>query len=490
VATFTITSLGCKVNQYDGAAISAVLEAEGLSPAHGAEQERAAKLAVVNTCCVTAAAMRKSRQAIRRAVRRSPDAVVLVTGCYSDFDAAGVRAVVEGLNVPSDRAFVAGHHGDVRAAVAHAGQAARGSRSGRADAERDEEWMRPNALARPAAPDGLSDSIRTRRQAAVKADCSGTRTLPAIRHFAGHCRAFVKVQDGCDAFCTYCIVPYTRCRVWSRALDAVLSECRALVAAGHKELVLAGVFLGAYGRNTAVRKRWPDEPAKLPELIRRVAAIDGLFRLRLSSLEPGDLSDELLGVCRDTPNFAPHFHLPLQSGSPAVLRRMNRQYTVEQYERTIARLRDAFDRPAVSTDILVGFPGESEADFGATLAVARGAGFTKIHAFPFSAMPGTAAWQFRHEAPPTAVIRERMVRLAALERDLSRAFRRSLVGEGVDALVEASPKRGEGRAMTGRYQTAFFRDGAAEPRDIIRLLVTGVRDDGLVARPAANADPA
>ena len=346
--------------------------------------------------------------------------------------------------------------------------------------------MRASA-ARSSAPGRLAAFIRASRQAAVKAACPGTQTLPAIQRFPGHQRAFVKVQDGCDAFCAYCIVPYTRPRVWSRGLDEVLEECCALVAAGHKEIVLSGVFLGAYGRGTAIRKRWTDGRAKLPELIRRVAAIDGLFRVRLSSLEPGDLTEDLLRTCRETPNFAPHFHLPLQSGSPAILRRMNRQYTAEQYERTVERLRDAFDRPAVTTDILVGFPGEFDADFEATLAVARRAGFARVHAFPFSAIPGTAAWECRREAPPAAVVRERLARLSALAADLAAAYRRGLVGETLDALVESSPRRGEARAMTGRYQTAYFRDGSARPGDVVRMLVTGIRDDGLDARLAAIA---
>ena len=159
------------------------------------------------------------------------------------------------------------------------------------------------------------DSIRTRRTAAVKANVPGTARLGSIDRFAAHQRAFVKVQDGCDAFCTYCIVAYTRPRVWSREPGEILRECRRLVEAGHKEIVLCGVFLGAFGRATAVRRRWDDAPSALPELLKQVAGLDGLWRVRLSSLEPGDVSDELLAAVRDLPRVAPHFHLPLQSSS-------------------------------------------------------------------------------------------------------------------------------------------------------------------------------
>jgi len=172
-----------------------------------------------------------------------------------------------------------------------------------------------------------SDSIRARRQAAVKVKSPGTRRLGPIEHFPRHQRAFVKVQDGCDAFCSYCIVPYARANVWSRDADEVVAECRRLVQAGHKEIVLAGVFLGAYGRDTTIRRRWDKRPDALAGLVRRVADIDGLWRVRLSSLEPGDLTDELLAAAGELPNFAPHFHLPLQSGSPRILSRMNRQYS-------------------------------------------------------------------------------------------------------------------------------------------------------------------
>ena len=309
-----------------------------------------------------------------------------------------------------------------------------------------------------------------------------------LASFPDRQRAIVKVQDGCDAFCAYCIVPYTRSVVWSRSISQITAECRALVAAGHKEIVLSGVFLGAYGRRTALRRRWGRSEAPLIELVRAVAAIEGLWRLRLSSLEPADLTDDLLCLWRELPNLAPHFHLPLQSGSAEILRRMNRQYTPTEYRRTVERLRNALDRPALTTDIIAGFPGESDGDFAETIAVARLAGFSKIHAFPFSAIEGTAAWSRRSEAPPAEVVKARMARLGALEAEMAAAYRRQFVGDVMEGLVErAREGRSQPRtrqAMTDRYLTVRF--GAPREADltgqVVALRITAVTKTGLLGR--------
>lgn len=493
MSRFRITTLGCKVNQYDGQAIAAALHRVGLRPADPDEPAAPVDLVVVNTCCVTATAMRKSRQALRRAVRSSPRAAVLVTGCYSDYDARRLRGVLAELGVPPANIALVGHHGDVAARVE---QLACRLRSRAGEPEKPASGP-PDLPARPGGDDvsmsaagdaritASPDSIRTRRTAAVKANVPGTARLGSIDRFAAHQRAFVKVQDGCDAFCTYCIVAYTRPRVWSREPGEILRECRRLVEAGHKEIVLCGVFLGAFGRATAVRRRWDDAPSALPELLKQVAGLDGLWRVRLSSLEPGDVSDELLAAVRDLPQAAHHFHLPLQSGSPRVLQRMNRQYTVDDYRRTIERIRSALDRPAITTDVIVGFPGEGAEDFAATLDAARHAGFAKIHAFPFSPIEGTAAWQVRREAPSPDVAKRRMAELAELEGELARAFRRRFVGETLEALVERP--RGAGRqrvAMTGRYLTVTFPapDDADLTGRVVRVRIEAVTPDGLAGR--------
>ena len=489
---FSIMTLGCKVNQYDGEALAAALRAAGLRRARSGQTP---DLVVVNTCCVTATAMRKSRQALRRLLRRWPGAAVLVTGCYSDYDGRRIGEILTRMNVPPDRAALAGHHGDLAARIeqfarrlcrptphAPAGQKAHP----RADPCGYDVCISAPDDARIAAS---PDSIPTRRNAAVKAHVPAAEGLPPLDRFAGHQRAFVKVQDGCDAFCSYCIVPYTRPRVWSRSVDDVADECRRLVAAGHKEIVLCGVSLGSFGRATAVRRRWEAAPSSLPELLREIARIDGLWRVRLSSIEPGDVTDDLLAAVAELPAAARHFHLPLQSGSQRILRRMNRQYTADEYRRTVERIASVLDRPALTTDVIVGFPGEQEDDFAGTLAMAEFAGFAKIHAFPFSPVEPTAAWRHRDEAPPAGVVRSRMARLAETERRLAEAYRRRFLGETLEALVErpraSSPVR---RAMTDRYLTVTF--GA--PRDagvdltgrVVRVGIDAVTAEGLAGHRA------
>ena len=558
MVTFRVITLGCKVNQYDGAAVAGALSALGWT--EDSASAGGPDLVVVNTCCVTGAAMAKSRQAVRRALRRWPNAAVVATGCYAKYDPARLAAVLHGAGAAGRRTAVAGRNEgladrfrelaerwglthvqvvDARRAQASAGGGPR---------DRNEEWMSANWPLNRAA-DGPGDEIRTRRLAAVKrkgqmgqAGChvpSGRATVypPSTRlldsaavaptsgglistssvespfggtslliRFPGHQRAFVKVQDGCDAFCAYCVVPYTRPIVQWRSPELVERECRNLLRAGHKELVLCGVFLGAYGRPTARRRRWAGEPSLLPDLVRRIGALPGLWRLRLSSLEPGDLTDDLLDALRATPAAAWHFHLPLQSGSPRVLRRMNRQYAPEDFRLAVGRIRSACPDAAITTDILVGFPGEGDEDFRLTLEMARHAGFSKIHAFAFSAIEGTAAWTYRRESPPPEVVRRRLAELSALERDLSAAYRVRFVGRMMEALVEitprchgselASPKRlreggsaedRAGQAMTDRYLTIYFRDAGPQPGEVAAFHVTGVHPDGLAGRLVARA---
>lgn len=492
VPTYTLTTLGCKVNQYDSCALAAALESAGLTRA-GARSgsQRGADLVAVNTCCVTRTAMRKSRQAIRRAVRSAPGAAVIVVGCYSNYDARRLAMLLTSLNVPPQRCVVAGHHDDdlpeqIRHIAALLSPPAR-------SAVRTE--VRPDRVAGVQRNDGSMNAsrdaclntiipnstiIKANRDRAIKRNLSATRRLPPIREFFGHQRAFVKVQDGCDALCTYCIVPYARSVVWSRPADQVVRECRQLVAAGHKEIVLAGVFLGAYGRDTAVRKRWPDSAAPLIELVRRVAAIEGLWRLRLSSLEPGDLTDDLLGLWRRLPNLAPHFHLPLQSGSPGILKAMNRQYSPEQFARTVRRVRQVAGDAAITTDIIVGFPGESDDDFQQTLDLAREAGFVKIHAFPFSAIEGTAAWTRRGDAPSRETVKRRLVRLGRLEGEMARAYRGRLVGRTMEALVESTvPAPGMRQGMTDRYQTVRFACLDDLTGQVVHVHIDGATGEGL-----------
>ena len=481
---FTITTLGCKVNQYEGSAIAATLRRAGLVPL---EAGNSPDLLVVNTCCVTTTAMSKSRQAIRRAVRNVPNAVVFVLGCYGVYHEARIRQILESLQVPPKKILIAGHYDDLHAAMNQMLVRNGFLLNETSDKTRSSDFSEkiPSSTTSPS-PETLKKTPGTivrRRQAALQNDAPATQGLAPIDHFSGHQRAFVKVQDGCDAFCNYCIVPYTRPRVWSKSIEQVEEECRSLLASGHREIVLCGVFLGAFGRRTAIRRHWDENPSELPQLLRRIAVIEGLWGVRLSSIEPGDLTEDLLGVMKDIPAVAPHLHLPLQSGSKRILRKMNRQYTGDEYRRTVQRVKETLDRPAITTDIIVGYPGESEEDFDETIAVARFAGFAKIHAFPFSAIEPTVAWKHRHEAPPPEVVRERLERLGQLESELAEAYRRCFVGETMEGLVEGPVEsfgKNACRAMTDRYMTVEF-DSA--PQDqigrVVRLQIESTTPTGL-----------
>ncbi len=529
---FTANTIGCKVNQYETRAAAGLLSALGAvevgsTGRSGGDGE--VDLVLVNTCCVTAAAAAKSRRAVRRSVRRHPRADVLIFGCYATRQAQLLRQLARRAG-SSGNVHLAGHCDDVAECLLRAAASLRQRRAsgdgpsscarapttpGTNQSSKDfrrpslsghgqnanltsltggpvryDESMKAGPHQHPASPTHISasryDSIQPRQGSDVKNNI-GTALLPPIANFAGRQRAFVKVQDGCDAGCSYCLIPRLRRRVWSRPMEQILTEVRALAANGHKEVVLCGVFLGAYGRATAVRRKWPG-PSALPELLARVAAVEGLWRVRLSSLEPGDVSDKLLEVMAESPNVAPHLHLSLQSGSGPVLRRMNRQYGPEEFLAAVGRARRRLDRPAVTTDVIVGFPGEGEDDFAATLSVARRAGFAKIHIFSFSARPDTAAWKWRREAPPPPVVKARCKQLAELERQSAQAFRRQFVGRRVEVLVEQPNSKtppGHARGLTDRYVEVTFPLAepalpAELPGQVVPVRIAGLGEHGLV----------
>ena len=311
----------------------------------------------------------------------------------------------------------------------------------------------------------------------------GTRHLPLLDgRQTGRQRAFLKVQDGCDAHCTYCIIPRLRPALWSKPPDDAVEEATRLVDAGHVEIVLTGVFLGAYGRATALRRRRTDRHAAEP-LADLVAAlctrVQGLRRLRLSSLEPGDFTDTLLRVLRDHAQVVPHFHLPLQSGCDALLRRMNRQYTRAEFLSMLDRVRSAFDRPALTTDVIVGFPGETDGAFAETVDVVDRAGFIHVHAFPYSPRPRTAAARWSDQLVRGPVVNDRIGILNRRAAEHGYAFRKQWLGGVVEVLAERNDKSGDGadRIRHGRYERYFdvqFDAPDVLPGDFVRVRIDAV----------------
>jgi len=270
--------------------------------------------------------------------------------------------------------------------------------------------------------------------------------LPQLTSFKGQTRAFLKIQDGCDGYCTYCIVPKTRPFVHSKPAEAVLKEARALVEAGHKEIIVTGVFLGAYGQRTVRRKNWPNQQNnKLADLLDKMAQIPGLARIRLSSLEPADVTPYLLDTFCKHRNIMPHLHLSLQSGSDAVLKNMRRQYTVDDFTDKVQLVKNRLDRPAITTDIIVGFPGETGADFEQTVNLAKEVGFAKMHVFALSPRKGTTAANMQ-DTVDTKVTKERSKMLRDLDRQLQSNFRQQFIGEIAEVLLENSASRPQGRA--------------------------------------------
>ena len=429
---FSIQTLGCKVNQYESEQMASLLRSRGWVESDA----ESAELRIVNTCSVTMEAASKSRQAIRRAARvpnSTGNAKVVAAGCWatSDKEEAGRMAGVE---------MVITHQDDVAAKLSE--------------------------LANEAGEAGAVGK-------------AATRSLPLLNHRQPQQRAFLKIQDGCDAHCTYCIIPKLRPLLWSKPIDDLIIEARQLADAGHVELILTGIFLGAYGHETALRRRQGDSSrAPLADAIEAICRqVPGIQRIRLSSLEPGDLDDQLLDVLKSHEQVVPHFHLPLQSGSNALLRRMNRQYSREDFVHLADRLYSAFDRPALTTDIIVGFPGESESAFAETLDVVDRSRFIHIHAFPYSPRPGTAAARWKDQFVPSKIADERIDLLTRRANEFSLEFRKSFVGQTVRLLVERqreeinSPMR-HGRCE--RYFDVHFESEAAGTGDLVEVRIDRV----------------
>ena len=390
---FAVRTIGCKVNQYETQRLVEQLEALGW---RRCVNGGTADLCIVNTCTVTEVADAKSRQALRRFRREHPDAIVVAAGCYSERDRAGLEAMPE-----LDRVL------------------------GNAQKER-----LPEALG-------------------LVGECDA-RMPSGISRFAGHARAFIKVQDGCDQFCSYCIVPYVRGRSRSRPMREIVAEARRLVENGYRELVLTGVHLGDYA----------DGDQTLADLVCSLDAVKGLLRLRVSSIDPNDVTTELLDAIASGRAACLHLHVSLQSGSNTVLERMNRGTTREAYLDMVEQASARIPELVMSTDLVVGFPGETDEEFADSLDLIEAVGFSKVHVFPFSPRPGTAAAE-RTDVVAHAVVKERLARVGEVAEAAARRCRARFVGQRVEILVEGETKDGRFvHGFTPSYlKTLIEKDG-------------------------------
>ncbi|MBI1832838.1 MAG: tRNA (N(6)-L-threonylcarbamoyladenosine(37)-C(2))-methylthiotransferase MtaB, partial [Planctomycetes bacterium] len=369
VPTCRLVTLGCKVNQYETQYVKETLEINGYREADDGEP---ADLCVVNTCTVTGEGDAKSRSAVRRLHQRNPQAKIVVMGCYATRDPEAVAKLPGVVRVITDK-------------------------------------------------EKIADELRD----------FGVTTLPAgITRFDDHQRAFVKVQDGCLLNCSYCIIPSVRPNLRSRTPDAIVAEVADLVVGGCPEIVLTGVHLGHYGIDLS-KGRPKAEWRRLWHLLDLLDRVPGDFRVRLSSLEAAEARDDLIRAMARDHRVVPHLHLCLQSGSDRILRAMRRRYSAGGFLERCDRLKRALDQPAFTTDIIVGFPGETEADFEATCRVVREVGFAKIHVFTYSPRAGTPA-ALLQDAVPHAMMEERRERLRQLESETGTAYRRRLLGRRLD----------------------------------------------------------
>ena len=384
-------NLGCKVNAYETEAMQEMLEKAGYEIVPFKE---GADVYVINTCTVTNIADRKSRQMLHRARKMNPDAVVVAAGCYVQAqDGKGQDPCIDivlGNNHKKDLVRILDEYAAERASAAE-----------------------------------IEDISRTREYESLHLTKPGD-----------HTRAYIKVQDGCNQFCTYCIIPYARGRVRSRVMEDVLREVRELAEGGYKEVVLTGIHLSSYGIDF-------DRERHLLELIRAVHEVDGIERIRLGSLEPGIITEEFARELSRIPEICPHFHLSLQSGCDATLKRMNRRYTSAEYAEKCRILRKYFDGPALTTDVIVGFPGETEEEFRASYDFVDSIDFYETHIFKYSRRNGTKAAVMPDQVSEQ-VKAERSAAMIGLGERKRAAYEKQYVGREVEVLVE------EDAVMDGR----------------------------------------
>ena len=408
-------NLGCKVNAYETEAMQELLENSGyeIVPFH-----EKADVYIVNTCTVTNMADRKSRQMLHRARKMNPDAIVAACGCYVQEKADEVADCVD---------LVIGNN-------------------------RKKEIVR--------ILEEYENSRGTMHKELV--DIGHTREYEDMHltKTAEHTRAYLKVQDGCNQFCSYCIIPYARGRVRSRAMDSVLSEVKSLADHGYQEVVLTGIHLSSYGIDTG---------ESLLSLIQKVHGVEGIKRIRLGSLEPRIITEEFAASIAALPKMCPHFHLSLQSGCDETLKRMNRRYTSEEYFEKCQLLRKYFKEPALTTDVIVGFPGETQEEFEASRAFVDKVDFYETHVFRYSRREGTKAAAMKDQVPEQ-VKTERSAVLLELSRKKQEAYESRLLGTTQEVLVEEEVER-NGELYQVGHTREYVKVGIKSGENLVNRLV-------------------
>ena len=423
--TVAFITLGCKVNQFETELMEGLFKQKDYKVVPNDEK---ADIYVINTCSVTSFADKKSRQLIRRSARLNENAVIAVTGCYAQAasdkvaEITGVKVVLGTNNRHQIVDFVeaAMNDGEIH--------------------------------------NGVTDIMKAR----------DFEDIPMLE-VPARTRAFLKIQEGCTNFCSYCIIPFTRGPVRSRKLASVKSEAEKFLSMGFKEIVFTGIHLGAYGRDF-------HDGSTLADAARTVLELDGLQRLRLGSLESIELSEELLTMVRENPKFSHHLHLPLQAGSDYVLKRMNRHYNREEFRKLIENVKNAIPGVAISTDIIVGFPGETEEMFAESLDYIRSLGFSRVHVFPYSPREGTPAASMPEQIPDN-IKKERVHRLQQVAEEMTRAFHEQYLGTKQKVLWETRTK-GVTDGVTDTYIRVYTKADVI-PGEITEVKLERLYEDGV-----------
>ena len=407
MAKIAFYTLGCKVNQADTASMENLFLRSGHQLV---SFDGEADVYIINTCVVTNTGQRKSRQTIHRAIRKNPNALIVVTGCYPQTAAEEVKAIagVDMIIGNQDRAQIVQL---VEERLAHR----------------------------------QTDTL----DAVHKLTANTAFEEMAAGDITDKTRAFLKIQEGCNQFCTYCIIPYARGPLRSRSLESIRTETQRLISAGFKEIVLIGIHLGCYGKEN------PDSPT-LYDAVKTVLDVPGVQRLRLGSLESVEVEPRLLTLMQEDARFCRHLHLPLQSGCDKTLQAMHRPYTTAKFKTLLADIKTMVPDIAITTDVIAGFPGETEADFETTCKFAESCGFSKMHIFPFSARKGTPAEKFAG-AVTEAVKKERADILGKIDETMHKTFLQAMVGQNAEVLFEQPAGEDYFEGLTDNYQRVFVK---------------------------------
>ncbi|HAZ40560.1 MAG TPA: tRNA (N(6)-L-threonylcarbamoyladenosine(37)-C(2))-methylthiotransferase MtaB [Exiguobacterium sp.] len=421
MATVAFQTLGCKVNHYETEAVWQLFKDAGYARVDFADH---ADVYVVNTCTVTNTGDKKSRQVIRRAIRQNPDSVICVTGCYAQTSPAEIMAI-PGVDVvvgTQDRHKMIGYIEQFR-----------------------EERMPINAVGN-----------------IMKAKVYEELDVPA---FTDRTRASLKIQEGCNNFCTFCIIPWARGLMRSRQPEDVLKQAQQLVDAGYKEIVLTGIHTGGYGEDL--------KDYNLAKLLKALESVNGLERLRISSIEASQITDEVLDVLKDSPIVVRHLHVPIQSASDTVLRRMRRKYTMAEFGERITRLKEVLPDCAITSDVIVGFPGETEEEFMETFNFINDHKFSELHVFPYSKRTGTPAAMMDDQVEES-IKEERVARLIALSDQLAKEYASKYEGELLEIIPEEFSEEAGGRIVgyTDNYLRVAIEGDESMIGQLVRVKIT------------------